>query len=238
MNAYVLLGVVLLCGVLLFIRWLQSADPARMAKSLKITGTAAIGAVALFLALTGRLAGAIAALTAVAPLFMHWRTWLRRLRSAAGPSPGQRSRVATAWLAVTLDHDSGDMDGEVLAGPRRGRKLADMDEAELLDLRRELRVSDPQAVPLIEAYLDRRLGTAWRAGERTAPGEEGKAAQPRGSAMTAEEAYEVLGLGPEASRDDIVAAHRRLMVRLHPDQGGSTYLAAKINQARDVLLGR
>jgi hypothetical protein len=113
-----------------------------------------------------------------------------------------------------------------------------MDEAELLDLRRELRVSDPQAVPLIEAYLDRRLGTAWRAGERTAPGEEGKAAQPRGSAMTAEEAYEVLGLGPEASRDDIVAAHRRLMVRLHPDQGGSTYLAAKINQARDVLLGR
>jgi hypothetical protein len=224
--------------VLLLIRWLQSADPARMVKSLKIAAGIAIAAVALFLAVTGRLAGALAAIAAVAPLFMHWRTWLRRLRSAAGPSPGQQSRVATAWLAVTLDHDSGEMDGEVLAGRHRGRRLADMGEAELTELRGDLATSDPQAVPLIEAYLDRRFGAAWRAAEGTRREEAEKPRAPRGAAMTPEEAYEILGLAPGASGEDIMAAHRRLMMRIHPDQGGSTYLAAKINQARDALLGK
>ena len=60
--------------------------------------------------------------------------------------------------------------------------------------------------------------------------------QPRGG-MSHAEASEILGLPPAASRADIRAAHRRLMQAAHPDRGGSDWLAARINQARDVLLG-
>jgi len=67
----------------------------------------------------------------------------------------------------------------------------------------------------------------------------GGAAQPkrRSSTMSREEALKVLGLGPGASQDDIREAHRRLILQNHPDRGGSDYLASKINEAKDVLLG-
>jgi hypothetical protein len=59
----------------------------------------------------------------------------------------------------------------------------------------------------------------------------------QGSAMSRAEAYEVLGLKPGASAEEVHAAHRRLMRMAHPDTGGSDWLASRINQARDVLLG-
>jgi DnaJ family protein C protein 19 len=66
----------------------------------------------------------------------------------------------------------------------------------------------------------------------------GRAAPPRaGGPMTRAEAYQVLGLQPGASEENIRAAHRRLMQAAHPDHGGSDWLAARINQARDILLG-
>lgn len=54
--------------------------------------------------------------------------------------------------------------------------------------------------------------------------------------LSEDEAREVLGVGPYASRDDVINAHHRLMKQLHPDRGGSSYFAARINRARDVLL--
>ncbi|MGB8276171.1 MAG: molecular chaperone DnaJ [Alphaproteobacteria bacterium] len=236
--AYLLLGFVVLAGVLLLIRWFRTADPTYAAKAVKVTAGVALAAAAVFLAVTGRLVGVVAAIVAFAPLFIRWKALWHRVRSAAGPAPGRQSKVATAWLDLTLDHDSGEMDGEVRAGAQKGRRLGDIDEAALRALLDELRTNDPQGAPLLEAYLDRRFGPGWRAagGSARAEGEETRA-RPR-AAMTAEEAREILGLAPGAGEEDIRAAHRRLMVRLHPDRGGSTYLAAKINRARDVLLGR
>jgi len=69
------------------------------------------------------------------------------------------------------------------------------------------------------------------AGARQAP-------PPRSGAMSRAEAYAVLGLRPGASEVEICAAHKRLMRAVHPDGGGSDWVAARVNQARDVLLGR
>ena len=149
-------------------------------------------------------------------------------------SPGSRSTVRSRFFAMSLDHDSGGMQGRVLAGRLAGRELDDLDDASLRDVAAEI-AGDPESVALFEAYLDRRM-PGWR--EHV----EGDAAAGAGGTadagpMTDEEAYQVLGLAPGASDLEIRAAHRRLMMRMHPDQGGSTFLAAKINQAKDRLLG-
>jgi hypothetical protein len=235
MIAYLALGILLLAAFVLIAQWFAHADPARIARALKWTlGSAAI-AIAIFLAVTGRLAGALAAIAAIAPLFMRWRVLWNRVKSAAGPTPGTTSNVETATLRMTLDHDSGALDGAVLAGTFRGRSLSDLDRASLAELLDECRAGDPQGASLVEAYLDRRFGPDWRGAAQGRAGASGKRGFSAG-AMSREEAYEILGLEPGAGEDEIKAAYHRLMMKLHPDQGGSTFLAAKINQAREVLL--
>ena len=135
---------------------------------------------------------------------------------------------------MTLDHDTGEMEGCVLAGGFEGQRLRSMDEARLQDLLAECRVSDPDGVRLLEAYLDRRF-PHWREHAQAEEPPQADTPSPSG-AMTPEEAYRILDLHPGASPDEIRQAHRTLMKKLHPDQGGSTYLAARVNQAKDVLL--
>jgi hypothetical protein len=148
-------------------------------------------------------------------------------------SRGQTSGVTSRWLDMRLDHDTGAMGGTVREGGFAGRSLDDLDEAALRSLYDELQ-GDRESRDLFEAYLDRRI-PGWRE-----DGEADDDAGPRRAAdagpMTDEEAYEVLGLAPGASEAEIRDAHRRLMMRVHPDQGGSTFLAAKINEAKDRLL--
>ena len=148
-------------------------------------------------------------------------------------SEGQKSYVRTAMLAMELDHDSGTLDGEVLAGQFKGRRLRSMSAEELLRFLPECRAAGDQSANLLEAYLDR-THEGWRsrsgAGKRAGP-------VPPSGAMTREEAYAVLGLKSNASEDDIRSAHRRLMKQYHPDRGGSDYLASKINQAKETLVG-
>lgn len=180
-------------------------------------------------------------LSAAVPLFLRWRMRRQRERAASGPSTGRTSDLRTAMLEMTLDHDSGRLDGTVRAGPYRGRRLSAMSLTQLLDLLAACRSEDPDSVPVLEAFLDRGFGAEWRG----QPGEGGDAASDAGSGgggpqsgrMTREEAFEVLGLQAGASEADIRAAHHRLMMKVHPDHGGSSYLAARLNQARDVLLG-
>jgi DnaJ-domain-containing protein 1 len=117
-------------------------------------------------------------------------------------------------------------------------RVEELGSADLLALLRECRAEDEEGARLLEAYLDR-VRPDWRdelAGER--PGGSGGGARPAGGDMTVEEAYAILGLAPGADAEAIKEAHRRLMVKLHPDHGGSDYLATKINRARDVLLHR
>src|SRR5690625_3207987 len=130
------------------------------------------------------------------------------------------------------------MEGTVLEGELRGRRLSELPLEELLRLWVEYRVEDEQSAAVLEAYLDRVQGPEWReqAGAVGEGGSQGSSGS-RSTAMTVEEARAVLGVGPDADEEEIRAAHRRLMQQMHPDRGGSDYLAAKINEARQVLLG-
>ena len=181
----------------------------------------------------------------LAPLLPRLMVALNRAKAARGPTPGSTSRVETGRLRMTIDHDTGELTGEVLGGAYRGRTLDSLSRTELLALLSECRREDPESARLLEAYLDRRLGAGWRDGDedpaaRETHGAGGGAGTGAGAGefpMTASQALEILGLGPDATREAIVSAHRRLIQKLHPDRGGSGYLAAQINRAKDILLG-
>jgi hypothetical protein len=151
------------------------------------------------------------------------------------PSSGKVSRVRSTLIEMELDHDSGSMDGTVLGGPLAGRRLSSIDEAGLKHLYQECSAGDPEGVRLLEAYFDRRF-PRWRE-DAQRDRHAGAGHSPTGP-MTEQEAYDILGLQPGAAVGEIRQAHRALMKKLHPDQGGSTYLAARVNQAKEVLLGR
>src|SRR5437899_1069480 len=145
--------------------------------------------------------------------------------------PGQTSRVRSEFLDMRLDHDSGELSGQILAGPFAGRSLG---EFGLPQLTATIPGFDAESVSLLESYLDRRF-SAWRQdAQGNAAGGQGR--QSASGKMTDEEAYQILGLQPGAGRDEISRAHRALMKKLHPDQGGSTYLATRVNEAKDTLL--
>lgn len=149
-------------------------------------------------------------------------------------SRGTGSRVRSRFLRMQLDHDTGQLSGEVTSGSFAGRSLDALDREELLALRDEVS-GDGESLALVEAYLDRRI-PGWRDDVEGDAGAAGAAASDAGP-MTTEQAYEILGLAPGASQAEVRSAHRRLMKKVHPDQGGSTFLAAKINEAKDRLLG-
>jgi hypothetical protein len=153
----------------------------------------------------------------------------RRAGARAAPWPGQRSEARTERLAMTLDHDSGSMDGLVLAGAFEGRRLSDLAADELRGLLDELEAAgDEDSLSLLQAWLDRRGGTT--GGTRS-----GREPPPARGAMNEAEALRILGLEPGATRDDVRAAYRRLIRRVHPDLGGSDELAAMINAAKERL---
>jgi hypothetical protein len=233
---YLLGGFAVLSGFLLLIYLFVNADPARLARGLKVTGIV-IGVLAVAtLAISGRLAALLMPLAMLMPLLIRVRGILDRYRP---PSGGQSSTVTTAFLRMTLDHDTGAMEGTILRGRFAGMRLEELGPADLLALLRECRAEDEEGARLLEAFLDR-VHPDWRdelAGERPAGTGRGSA-RPTSGDMSVEEAYAILGLSPGADPDAIKEAHRKLMVKLHPDHGGSDYLATKINRARDVLLHR
>ncbi len=231
----IFLILVIVVGLMWAIAWLGRTTPAQRGRVLKLMLLYGGIAVLLALVLTGRVHWVFAALGALVP-------WIQRAIMAQraysmfkgwrGPTPGQKSDVQTTYLRMVLDHDTGEMHGDVLEGTKKGRRLAELSLEELLELLDECQRADADSVALLESYLDRAYGDAWRA-----PGDAGTGGEASTASMSAAEAHEVLGLEQGATHEQIVEAHRRLMQKLHPDRGGSTYLAARINQAKDVLLG-
>lgn len=221
----VLLLALLLCGaVALFLR----ADPGRLAGSLRLAGLLGLALAGIVAIIAGRLAVG-------GPLLLVALAWYALPRGKKRPvlADGRRSIVRTAALEMELDHDTGSLEGLVLAGSAEGRMLGSMGRAELLRLYREVS-SDIESRQLLEAYLDSRF-PVWRT-DADADGGEGLRVAPRAGAMTKEEAYKVLGLEAGAAPADVRKAHRRLMQRLHPDVDRASFLAARIDEAKDVLL--
>jgi hypothetical protein len=233
-----ILLVAVLAAIYILLRRAQSMPPhKRRGEYIKLAlGIALVGAVVL--AATGRmhwLGAAITALLVTArqalPLLMRLFPMLANLRSGSTPSVGKNSTVETALLRMQLDHDSGALQGDVLGGAFQGWHLADMDRAQLKQFFAYCQSEDADSVQLLNSYLQQRF-----------PGEAPFGDQPQGRPETAarmgrSEALAVLGLEDGASKDDIIAAHRKLIQKLHPDRGGNDYLAAQINQAKDLLLG-
>lgn len=243
MPELLLLGGLAILGGVLLLAWLfVNADPARLARTLKWTGIVLGVLAVLALIVFGRVGAFLAPIALMAPLLGRLRSLWGGLR---GPQTGRSSDIATAYLRMRLDHDTGAMSGTVLRGRFTGMRLDELGPAELLALLRECRAEDDDGARLLEAYLDR-THPDWRdeiAGERAGGSgarqndRQGAPSRPPAD-VTVEEAYAILGLSPGADAEAIKAAHHRLMKQMHPDHGGTDYLATKINRARDVLLGR
>lgn len=229
---YVLGGFAILCGLLLLGWVFINTSPARLARALKWTGIVLIVAAVLALAVSGRLAMLLGIAAALVPLLYRLRSTIGGLY---GPAVGNSSTVETPFVRMSLDHDTGNMEGTVLQGRFAGMRVGELSRAELLALLRECRTIDEEGARLIEAYLDR-TDPDWRADLHGA--EAGGSARAATSDVTVDEAYAILGLQPGADEEAIKAAHHRLMKQLHPDHGGTDYFAAKLNRARDVLLRR
>lgn len=228
--------------VALAVRWFVNASPARLARGVRVGAIWLVAAVLLALAFTGRLPMVLAVIGPLGALILAFAKLRNHRRGPAGgwdDTGGRKSNVTTDRLDMTFDHDSGELDGRVTAGVFAGRMLSEMSLDELRALLQEaVAARDTHSATVLTSYLDRTYGEDWHdgAGAGAGAGQDTGARQNEG-AMTRDEAWRVLGLSPGATEDEIRGAHRRLMKQAHPDHGGSDYLAAKINQAKDVLLG-
>jgi hypothetical protein len=238
---YLVLGIAVVIGVILIIRGLMGLNRARVIKVLVGVFVLAAIAASIYLIASRGLGIVMFLFAFLLPLLLRWRAAKQFFKNLGGPSKGQATGVNTRFLRMSLDHDSGILDGTVLEGEFKGSRLGELSQPELLELLQECRVADEESAQVLEAYLDRVHGAAWRTGEAgnsesTSEGSHGRTT-PWGSGMTREEACEILDISLNATPDEIKAAHHVLMKKNHPDQGGSNYLASKINQAKELLLG-
>ncbi len=252
----------LVVGLLLFLNWFRKTPPHQVALVLrKSVLWGGIGLLVLA-TLTGRLNPIFAAMAAAVPVLLRLANLVRMLpmiqqalnalglgglgasagqaQAGAGPGAGQASAIRTRYLDMTLDHASGRMDGTVREGPFAGRLLSELQLSQLLRMLELYQDSDAQSAAVLTAYLDREHGEDWRdavaAGAGSGAGNGPRNGTDIAHGMSKDDAWAILGLSPGADADAIRAAHRRLMQKLHPDRGGSDYLAAQINAAKALLL--
>ncbi len=260
-GLHILVGLLILLAILCLVSWTARQPPGKIKLYLFQAGivTAIVALVAMVF--TGQLHWLFAVVGGALPVVMRLMPLLQRAlasrpipyskrRSSASqsrPSSSNSSRrkVETHFLRVSLDEATGDMRGIVRRGSFRDRHLSELSVKQLRQLHEEYSRRDAESAALLAAYLDRTHGDAQESRDGSAErepqdagGERAKRRTKPGKGMTREEAYEILGLQNGADAQAVTDAHRRLMQKLHPDRGGSNYLAAKINQAKDLLLER
>ncbi len=210
----------------------------------RIVVIALIGIVVL-LTVTGRLHWLLTVLGGIGvigirllPHLLRYLPVIHRLWAQYQPTRSSKknddgySSVETKYIHMRLNRDSGEIDGEIVTGRYAGKTLSDLDKQSLLLLLRECREDDDSRL-LLETYLDRIYGEDWHNFA-----DQDRSTGSTDAKMSEDEARSILGVAMDASRAEIIAAHRRFIQKNHPDRGGSNYLAAKINQAKDVLLGK
>src|SRR5215831_1976036 len=226
----ILIGLVVLILLLWGLGLFAKADPKGLALGARRAGGVAALVGAAVLLFRGNFAFAL-------PLgitgfgLLGWGPW-QGLARRTQRSSGQVSRVRSAFLEMELDHDTGAMRGQIIAGPRAGTSLDALNVPAVIAMLSDV---DEESRSLLAAYLDRR-DAGWR--PNTDDGAGARDVRRPSGKMTEEEAYQILGVAPGASADEITRAHRSLMKKLHPDQGGSTYLAARVNEAKELLMRR
>lgn len=239
-----LLALAAIAGLYLVLRWLIR-QPGRT--QLQVAAVA-IGVALVALSATGRLNWVFAlfgallpflrrllSLVAYLPAFQRIYRQFKSAQPAARQPTGQRSKVETRFFRMTLDHDTGEMSGSVLEGRFAGTDLTELSLEQLIALLAECTREDEESAALLRAYMERVHGDEWQEREQPHAGDN---AAGFSSEMTRHEAYEILGLEEGATQEQIIEAHRRLMQKVHPDRGGSTFLASMINQAKDLLLDK
>ena len=237
-----LLVIAALLATIAFVFLMQSLWARKQPKNLstKILASVVTLLIALaVLAASGRMHWIAAVGTAVLPFLrrgfslLRYLPYLARLMSmwptahANSNSPGsQQTETSTRELRMRLDHESGDIYGEVLVGRYEGRALSDLSPIEIKEL--YLALKETESRRLLEAYADR-----YHPKILDPKAEDSNAVSPE---MARGRALKVLGLSTGATKDEIVVAHRRLIQRMHPDRGGSNFLAAELNAAKKCLM--
>lgn len=223
--------------VYILFRRAQSLPPHRRKAEYAKLGLVVAVIVVIGLTITGRMhwigiafTGLLVAMRQFLPTLIRFSPMLASRLGQAAPSAGQTSTVETAILRMLLAHDSGELQGEVLQGEFQGWFLKEMTREQLTALLQYCQATDPESVQLLDSYLQQRFPGETDFGQQQASNHDS-------GDMNRREALSILGLPEDASDEDIVAAHRKLIQKLHPDRGGNDYLAAKINEAKDFLLG-
>ncbi len=237
-----LIAAAILAAIIYGSKLFANASPALLARLIKQGGGLAALALAGFIGLRGHMEIAVG-LGGFGLYLLGWGSrigWGKYFGNVgSGTRPGGSSRVRSAMIEMELDHATGAMDGLVLVGAYEGRKLGALTRPQCEDLFRTCMRDDPDGARLLEPYLDRRF-PGWRPANDAADdaGSRDGDTRTRSGKMSEDEAYEILGLAKTATREEIVSAHRSLMKKLHPDHGGTTSLAARVNEAKEVLLRR
>lgn len=229
--------IALIVVVTVIVQRLKKTPPAQQRSLYIKLGLSAAAIMLILLAATGRIhwigaiiGAAIAVTRTGLPLLLRYFPMLQqahRKRSNAAASATNSSEVSTNTLKMTLNHDNQQLQGDVIAGPFAGNTLDQLELAQLQTLLDYCQQQDPPSVKLLVSYLSHRFGNAWQTNQSTPPN----------NGLSTNDALAILGLQAGASKEHIIQAHRRMMQKVHPDRGGSDYLAAQINLAKDLLLG-